>query len=101
MLVHGVADRGRCVPRPHTCRKGHEGLGLNKLPLIVQEIVRVELVWKFPLSLLFQNRGQMWDNERTLAENITSKETHHRETRRKAHQYTIHLLGPGASYFRN
>lgn len=57
---------GAAAARPRTCRKGHEGLWFNKLSLVVEEVLRVEVVWKFPLSLFLQNRSQMWDDERSL-----------------------------------
>lgn len=46
---------GAAIAWPHTCRKGQEGLWFNKLSIVIEEIIRVELIWKFPLSLLFQN----------------------------------------------
>ena len=103
----GVANRDvLSLLLPHTCRKGQEGLGFNKLSLVIEEVFRVELIWKFPLSLFIQHRGQKWDNECTL-KNTKSKsmKTCHRNPKIVMNQFTIeismHLTKSGASYFRN
>ena len=57
----------------HTRRERHERFWFNELPLVVEEVVRVELTGGFPLSLLVQHRVQILDDQRALRRKVTQE----------------------------
>lgn len=58
----GLRESGRS----RTYRERHEGLRFDELALVIEEVVRVEFVRKFPLSLLAQHRVQVLDDQCAL-----------------------------------
>lgn len=70
-LMHCASfPQGRPLPAApplgFTCRERQEGLSLHKLPICIQEVLRVELVRLLPNRFILQHRGQVSDDCRPL-----------------------------------
>lgn len=66
---HPCSPGGAAPPQPQgrpTCRERQEGLPLHEVPVRIQEMARVELVWGLPLCLIQQHRGQQRNHGRAL-----------------------------------
>lgn len=65
---HGLQlARGWSSPSP-TCRKRHEGISFDKLPVLVQEVGRVKVARLLPFALIIQDGHKQRIHRRPLVE---------------------------------
>lgn len=51
-----------------TCGKRKESFLVDKIPILVQEVIGVKFAWRLPLLLVVMDRENVWEDDGPLKE---------------------------------